>query len=349
MARSGADVPNRVLVLQTAFLGDVVLTTPLFRALRRRLPDARIDALVTPAAAPLIEEDPHLDRVLRYDKKGKDGFLAMGRQLRAARYDAVVVPHRSHRSAMLARLSAAPVRVGFADAGFSFLFTQRVRRPPGRHEVDRNLALLQGLGFEAEPGDRVLHVGYTPREAEAVDRVLGEFGVGPGERLVGLAPGSVWATKRWPAERFARVGRELAAQGARVVVLGGPDDREVAETVCAGVGPGTVNAAGRTSLKALAAWMDRLALLVTNDSAPLHVAAARGTPTVAVFGATTLDLGFGPFHEASRVVEAEVSCRPCGLHGGRRCRKGHFRCMLDIRPQDVLRAAGELLEGVGLP
>jgi heptosyltransferase-2 len=104
-----------------------------------------------------------------------------------------------------------------------------------------------------------------------------------------------------------------------------------------------VNAVGRTPLKALAAWMDRLAVLVTNDSAPLHVAAARGTPAVAVFGPTTRDLGFGPFHRASRIVEVELECRPCGLHGGRRCPKGHFRCMADVTPDEVLRAVGEVL------
>ncbi|WP_025321515.1 lipopolysaccharide heptosyltransferase II [Deferrisoma camini] len=334
---------NRVLVIQTAFLGDVVLTTPLFRALRRRFPDARLDVLVTPAAAPLVEEDPHLDEVLRYDKKGGERLGSVARRLRGRGYDLIVAPHRSHRTALLARWIGAVVRVGFRDAGLWWLYTRRVTRPAALHEVDRNLELLRGLGLHPEPEDRVLHVGYTEREVEEVERVLAEAGGEAHEPLAALAPGSVWATKRWPAERFAEVGRGLQARGLRVVVLGGPDDRAVAQAVCAAVGAGAVNAAGKTSLKALAAWMDRVRLLVTNDSAPLHVAAARGTPTVAVFGATTLDLGFGPFHAASRVVEAEVECRPCGLHGGRRCRKGHFRCMLEVTPEEVLAACRELV------
>ncbi len=334
---------NRILVVQTAFLGDVVLTTPLFRALRRRFPAARLDALVTPAAAPLVEENPHLDEVLRYDKKGGERLGSVARRLWSRGYDLIVAPHRSHRTALLARWIGAPVRVGFRDAGLRWLYTRRVPRPAALHEVDRNLDLLKGLGFHPEPEDRVLHVGHTDREAQEVERVLAEAGVAAHEPLAALAPGSVWATKRWPAERFAEVGRRLEGRGFRVVVLGGPDDRQVAEAVCAAVGAGAVNAAGRTSLKALSAWMDRVRLLVTNDSAPLHVAAARGTPAVAVFGATTLDLGFGPFHAASRVVEAGVECRPCGLHGGRRCRKGHFRCMLDVAPGEVLEACLELV------
>ncbi len=334
---------NRILVIQTAFLGDVVLTTPLFRALRRRFPDARVDALVTPAAAPLVEEDPHVDQVLRYDKKGGERMGSVARRLRSRGYDVIVAPHRSHRTALLARRIGAPVRVGFREAGFRWFYNRRVPRPPGLHEVDRNLELLRGLGLAPEPEDRVLHVGYTDREAREVERLLQGAGVAPDEPLAALAPGSVWATKRWTAEGFAAVGRGLRERGCRVVLLGGPGDRDVARQVAGGIGPGTVDAVGRTSLKALAAWMDRVALLVTNDSSPLHVAAARGTPVVAVFGATTLDLGFGPFHGRSRVVQADLPCRPCGLHGGRACREGHFRCMRDIPPEAVLGACEELL------
>ncbi len=334
---------KRILVIQTAFLGDVVLTTPLFRALRRRFPDARLDVLATPAAAPLVEEDPHLDEVLRYDKKGGERLGAVARRLRSRGYDLIVAPHRSHRTALLAWLSRARFRVGFRDAGLSFLYHRRVHRPMECHEVDRNLELLKGLGFHPEPEDRVLHVGHTDREAQEVERVLAEGGVAAHEPLAALAPGSVWPTKRWPAEGFAAVGRALTKHGLRVVVLGGPADREVAGRVAGAVGPSAVNAAGRTSLKALAAWMDRVRLLVTNDSAPLHVAAARGTPTVAVFGSTTLGLGFGPFHRASRVVEVALACRPCGLHGRRRCPKEHFRCMRDVTPDMVLGACEALL------
>ena len=334
---------NRILVVQTAFLGDVVLTTPLFRALRRRFPEARLDALVTPAAAPLVEENPHLDAVLTYDKRGRDLLPGLARRLRGEGYDLLLAPHRSHRTALLGWMSRIPLRIGFRDGGFGLLYHRRVPRPLDRHEVDRNLELLRGIGQEPQPEDRVLHVGYTDREAREVEGVLGGAGVAPDEPVAALAPGSVWATKRWTVEGFAAVGRGLRHRGYRVVLLGGPGDREVARQVARGIGPGVVDAAGRTSLKALAAWMDRVALLVTNDSSPLHVAAARGTPVVAVFGATTLDLGFGPFHGRSRVVQADLPCRPCGLHGGRTCPEGHFRCMRDIPPEAVLEACDELL------
>jgi heptosyltransferase-2 len=211
------------------------------------------------------------------------------------------------------------------------------------HEVDRNLSLLRGLGEEPQVSDRHLHVGYTEREVAEVRAVLAAEGIPRNAMIVGLCPGSIWGTKRWPAEHYAAVGREFVHRGRHVVILGGPDDRAVAEEVAQGIGPGAHNVAGKTSLKALAAWMDKLELLITNDSSPLHVAAARGTATVAIFGATVPAMGFGPFHSQSLVVENEMACRPCSLHGPKACPKGHFRCMTQLLPASVIAAADELL------
>lgn len=335
--------PSNLLVLQTAFLGDVVLTTPLFRALRRAYPQARLTLLTTPAARPLVEEDPHLDAIFTYDKKAREPLSAVIRKVRAGRFDALVSPHRSHRSALIALASGIPFRVGYAESGFPFAYHRRVRRDMRLHEVDRILALLRGLGVEPEASDRVLCAGYTPRETAQVEEILRGAGVEPGVKLAGLCPGSVWATKRWLPEGFANVGKKLAERGYRPVIVGGPDDRAVADEVAALIGPAAVNAAGRTPLKALAAWLDSFSIFISNDSAPLHVAAARDVPTVAVFGATTRSLGFTPFHARSRVVEASLPCRPCGLHGGKSCPEGHFDCMRGVTPEAVLAACDELL------
>jgi heptosyltransferase-2 len=300
---------------------------------------------VTPQASPLLEEDPYLDLLFSYDKKGEETLWGVVRKVRRMHFDILVSPHRSHRSSILALASRIPHRVGFRDAAFPWAYHTRVARPLSLHEVDRNLSLLRGLGQEPIEGDRILHVGYTEEEAKLVAEVLASEGVPSTERLVGLCPGSIWPTKRWPSEYFGEVGRALLGQGLHPVVLGGPGDVEVGRRVCDTIGEGATLAAGKTPLKALAAWMDRLSLLVTNDSAPLHVAAARGTPTVAVFGATTPALGFYPFHSPSLVAEVEVSCRPCGPHGGKRCSKGHFRCMTELTPGQVTAMCLQVLGG----
>ena len=341
----GADLPPRprIVVVQTAFLGDVVLTTPLFAALRRCFPQAHLDAVVTPQAAPLVEENPHLDGVLVYDKRGGQTLFGMLRTLRAGNYDCLVAPHRSSRTALLTLGSRIARRVGFADAALAWAYHSRVPRRLDLHEVDRNLLLLEGLGRSATEEDRQLTVEYTAAEASAVAACLERAGVDRREPLVGLCAGSVWETKRWLPEGFAAVGRQFASRGFRPILLGGPEDVELSAVIASQIGPRAVNAAGSTPLKALAAWMDRLALVVTNDSAPLHVAAARQVPTVAVFGATTTELGFGPFRTRSTVIESNQPCRPCGAHGGRRCRHQHFLCMTAIDPQAVVDAGLALL------
>ncbi|MBI5441038.1 MAG: glycosyltransferase family 9 protein, partial [Deltaproteobacteria bacterium] len=172
----------RILVIQTAFLGDVVLTTPLFRGLKRLFPDAHLTALVTPAASPLLEGDPHLDALWTYDKRRGETLLSMAQRIRAGRFDRLICPHRSHRTALLALLSGIPERIGFRDAGFARAYGRRVDRPLSAHEVDRNLALLRGLGREPLPEDRVLAVEYSADERAAVEELVARAGFSPSER-----------------------------------------------------------------------------------------------------------------------------------------------------------------------
>lgn len=334
--------PRSILIAQTAFLGDVVLTTPLFKAARRLWPGANITLLTTPQAAPLVEEDPHLSAVLTYDKKGGESLFSAARRLKKGGFDLMIAPHRSHRTALLGFLAGIPVRAGYAEAGFSFLYTHKVARPMALHEVDRILALLPALGAKILPSDRELFCGCTDAERAKVSAVLAAAGIEAGERVVGMSPGSVWATKRWGTEGFAELARLFTSRGRKVALIGGPDDRAVTAKVAALAGSGVYDFAGLTPLKCLPAWMERFTLFVTNDSAPLHVAAAKDVPTVAIFGPTVKSLGFFPFHAKSRVVEAKLACRPCGLHGHDACPKGHHRCMLNVSAEAVFKTCREL-------
>jgi len=318
------------LVVQTAFLGDVVLTTPLLSVLAGRF--GPVDVVTTPAAATLLESHPAVAEVIGYDKRGADAGLAglwrVGRRLRRRGYARAYLPHRSLRSAMLALIARAPERTGFADAAGAVTYTCRVPRPRTGHETNRLLALAGMSGGDVP----AVSLGLTDLDRAAADAWLRARGVAPG--FVAMAPGSIWGTKRWPY--YAELA---AALDAPVVVIGGKDDAVLADRVVAAAAGRGWSAAGELGLRASAALLERAAALVTNDSAPLHLATAVGTPVVAVFGPTVPDFGFGPRRPGDVVVQqAGLACRPCSSHGPRVCPLGHHRCMVEITVERVAAA-----------
>ena len=317
------------LVIQTAFLGDVVLTTPLLSVLAARY--GPVDVLTTPAAASLLETHPAVRTVIRYDKKAADkgwrGLRRLVSELRARRYAAIYLPHRSLRSATLALLSGAGERVGFADSSAAITYTTRVPRPRRGHEVERLLALAGPTA-----GSVPVSLGLTAVDHAAADDWLAAHGVSG--RFVALAPGSIWGTKRWPY--FAELASILDRP---CVIVGGPDDVPLAEAIIAGAPGRAVSAAGALGLRASAALIQRAAVLVTNDSAPLHLATAVGTPVVALFGPTVPEFGFGPRRNGDLALgHAGLACRPCSRHGPERCPLGHHRCMRELAVETVAAA-----------
>jgi heptosyltransferase-2 len=325
------------LVVQTAFLGDVVLTTPLLEALAAR--HGPVDVVTTPAGTPLVETHPAVRRVIAYDKRGKDrglaGLVRLARALRAERYEAAYLPHRSLRSAALAWLARIPRRVGFRD-GWPLLYTESHRRPRTGHEVDRLLILAGAANAPAKPT-----LVTSAADRATTDALLREHRI-EGAPFVALAPGSIWGTKVWPY--YEELAQRLAGRAA-IVTVGGPEDAPLGEAITAAVGRSggrAVSGCGRLTVRQSAEVIRRAALLVTNDSAPLHFAQAVGTPTVAIFGPTVPAFGFGPRGPRDRVVElAGLMCRPCSAHGPRSCPLVHHRCMRALTVDAVLQAIEE--------
>jgi heptosyltransferase II len=318
------------LVIQTAFLGDVVLTTGLLSHLAEKF--GPVDVVTTPAALPLVETHPAVRRAIGYDKRGADrgfgGLAGLAGRLRQEGYARVYLPHRSIRSATLARLAGIPERIGFAGSPGAWTYTRRIARPDRGHDAERILALA-----EPPPGTTAtVSLGLTEEDRRLAAEWLVARGVGDG--FVAMAPGSIWGTKRWP--RYAGL---VAALDRTMVIVGGPEDRVLGESVAAAA-PGRVHvAAGVLPLRVSAALMERARVLVTNDSAPLHLASAVGTPVVAIFGPTVPAFGFGPRGAADRIVEhPSLPCRPCSSHGPQVCPLGHHRCMREIGVERVLEA-----------
>ena len=325
------------LVIQTSFLGDMVLTTPLIAHLAESAP---VDVVATPAAAPLLTNNPAVRQVIVYDKRGADrgvrGFARIAATLRARGYGTAYLAQGSVRSGALAMAARIPARAGFATSAGRAFYTRRVPAPDGVHHAARLLSLATREPAE-ELSDARLKPHLYPGHAErtAVDEVLGTNAMG--EPLIALAPGSVWATKRWP--QFARLAYELRQVG-RVVVIGGAADRALAEEIVGATKGQAIDTTGKLSLLASADLIGRASLLVTNDSLPLHLASAMNTPTIAIFGPTVPAFGFGPLADRSAVVGHQlVACRPCDRHGPQRCPLGHWRCMREITPEDVAALA----------
>ncbi|HKW49168.1 MAG TPA: glycosyltransferase family 9 protein [Gemmatimonadaceae bacterium] len=326
------------LVVQTSFLGDTVLTTPLLAYLAQRGP---VDVVVTPASAPLLANNPSVREVIVYDKRGRDRglwrFLKLSALLGGRRYAAAYLAQGSVRSAAL--VFGMRECVGFTTSAGRRLYTRRVAYIENEHHAARLLRLA--LPPDVQPNAEMLRPRLYPGDVErsAVDTLLRDAGWN-GEPLVALAPGSVWATKRWP--QYPALAELL---DSRLVIIGSwSDNVSLASDILRAVGARAINCAGKLSLLGSAELIGRARVLVTNDSSPLHLASAMGTPTVAIFGPTVPEFGFGPLAPRSKVLGVSaLACRPCDRHGPQRCPLGHWRCMREITPREVAAAVHELI------
>ncbi|HVX41522.1 MAG TPA: lipopolysaccharide heptosyltransferase II [Gemmatimonadaceae bacterium] len=325
------------LVVQTSFLGDTVLTTPLLAWLARSGP---VDVLCTPAAGALLENHPAVRRVILYDKRGEDrgwrGMLQLAATLRQGEYASAYFAQGSVRSGMLGWLARIPDRVGFAGSAGRRFYTAKIAPIENMHHAARLLSLGTRDPLAPVPPSELRPRLYPgEREKRTVDELLAANRA-TNDQLIALAPGSVWATKRWPY--YAELAALLTGD-ARTVVIGSAADRELAEAIVRGAKGRAIDATGKLSLLASAELIRRASAIVTNDSSPLHLASAMNTPTVAIFGPTVPEFGFGPLAEHSVVLgHASLACRPCDRHGPKQCPLGHWRCMREITPEDVARA-----------
>ena len=342
--------PQDLVWIQTAFIGDVVLATAAFELAKRRFPDARQHVVTTPIGAKVLEGSAALTTRIGFDKKGKSAFAAF-RAVKAelvrvldGRRPVVLQTHRSFRSSFLCRYLGWPT-ITFDETSGGWLAGTRVPRVAVLHEAARIALLLEPLGV-----GRADIIGARPRleplplvgDAPWVKALSSAKG-----RVVGIAPGSVWGTKRWTKEGFASLTKKLLAGGdTTVLLLGSPAERALAEEVALAVGANErlLNTAGETSFDDLRRIFPRLSLVVTNDSSPMHYASAFDVPTLGLFGATLPEMGFGPLAtKRATLGVAGLDCRPCSDHGPMVCPLGHFKCMNELSPERAYTAALALL------
>ena len=342
------------LLIQTAFIGDVILATALIEHLIHQQPAAPLDVLVRRGNEGLLAGNPHVRRVLVWDKKSNKypNLLRLLRQIRQSNYGRVITLQRFASTGFLTAFSGAAERVGFTENPFSRFFTRRVPHVigDGTHEVTRNLRLVmreelgvKNLSANSTLSSQLLTLNSPPRlyptpadeAAAAPYAAVGAY--------ICLAPTSVWFTKQYPEEKWLELLAALPP-GLPVYLLGGPPDTAACERLTQAAGrPGLINLSGRLSLLASAALMRGAVLNYVNDSAPLHLCSAVDAPVCAIFCSTVPAFGFGPLSTFSRIVEhpGPLACRPCGLHGHARCPLGHFRCAREIETSQLLAVLAE--------
>lgn len=342
----------RFAILQTAFIGDVALSLPLPQAIRNNVHSARITFVTTPAAASLVSCATSVDEALIFDKRGEhsglNGLSQFAAELRKRNFDYILSPHRSVRSALLARLSQSETSVGFSVASWAFLYDKCVEYRTSDHETKRVLSLLEAVEEIKHPLNAPeVVIEISASDIEHSEILWRQTGIDDTEKVVAVAPGSVWATKRWPKQYFAQVVRLIRQRGCRTIIIGSKEDASLCEETASQTG--SISIAGKTTLPQTLHILRRCSVALTNDSAPAHLARLINTPSVTIFGPTMPQFGFASSGEYDRVIEnTSLACRPCTIHGGKKCPIGTFECMTSLKPEMVADAVFQILETISL-
>ena len=317
-----------ILIIHTAFIGDIVLSTALISKVKEKYPDSDIYYLTTPLGKEILKNNPKIKEIIVYDKRGKDkgfvAFISFVRKIRKLRIDVCLTPHRYLRSSILSLLSGASIRVGYDIASLSFVYNKKIKYDKTKHEVEKLLSFV-----DDSPKRFELEMYPSEKDKIKIDTILKNFF--QNKKIILIAPGSKWFTKRWPEEYFKTLIQNLVKRNDLLIVItGGKEEKEIELNLDSKV----LDLRGEISLLELAELIKRAILVVSNDSAPIHITSAfPNTRIVGIFGPTVKEFGFFPWSENSKVFEINgLYCRPCAIHGGNFCPEKHFRCMREITP-----------------
>ncbi len=332
-----------------AFLGDVVLSTPLISAIREKHPEAKLWMMTTALGAKLVENDPLLTGVIVFDKRGKhkgiSGIFKMAKILESYKFDSVYSLHRALRTTLALYFSKIPKRIGYKEARLSFLYNERKTRVKvleGKklHDVERNMSLLEFKESKSQEFD----MRIFPPPKEKLSKQVQDF-LNSKKEYIAIAPGSAWKTKMWSGLGYREVAKNYLEKGYEVVLLGSPDERK--KSIEVGKGLELRDFIGKTTIGETIALVKNAKLLFCNDSMILHLCSALKTPNVAIFCATNPEFGFGPWRNNALVVQKEgLKCNPCRRHGSQVCPTRTEACMNLLSYKKVVEAGDELIKRV---
>ena len=336
---------RKILIRAVNWVGDAVMTTPAIGAIRESFPGTEITLLANPLVSQLFSPHEWVDKVITFDRSGAHrgitGRFRLAAELRKHAFDVAIILPNSFDSALITWLAGIPVRLGKVSDGRGFMLTSRYQ--PGKdapvcHEVEYYLNLIRHFGIDGKTRQPQLFT--TVEETDRVALLLHQHGVQPSDFLIGINPGAAFGSaKRWYPERFAEVARQLTGEwSAKAIVFGGPGETDIASAIEQQLGGVCLNVAAKTSVRELMALISRCNFFITNDSGPMHIAAAFGVPLVAIFGSTDYATT-SPYSNKSIIVRKEIDCAPCKL---RECPKDH-QCMTAVTSDDVVAASRKLM------
>ncbi|MCF7885838.1 MAG: lipopolysaccharide heptosyltransferase II [Candidatus Marinimicrobia bacterium] len=329
---------NKILVLQTAYIGDVIVSTGILRELHKIYPQAKIDIITTPLSAELFKYNPYISKIFKFDKKNWKyiNFFKLLKTLRTQNYDISFSIQSSFTSAILLYLAGINIRIGF-DKQLLTTDSLAMIEKSDRHRSENIVNLLTLLDHTGK-FDHQSELFLSDQEKEKASSIIRELGAGQ-EKLIGIAPGSVRETKKWPPSYYIELTKKLRDTRTYLFFIGGVDEAQLCDHIIqTSQNHNAKNLAGKLSLLESSALIQKMDLMITNDSAPLHMANAVNTDVFAFFGPTIKKYGFFPYREGDKIFEVKLNCRPCSLHGGASCPEGHQLCMKRIRPEKVLPA-----------
>ncbi|MEF3280193.1 MAG: lipopolysaccharide heptosyltransferase II [Elusimicrobiota bacterium] len=330
--------PKKILIIQTAFLGDLFLTLPMIKEIKSKIKDSYVAILIRGENEKAVEKVEGIDEIISDWKTERSFFSEFKRLLtliKSKNFEIAIIPHRSLRSAMLAFLAGIKIRIGFDIKPASLFYTHVLPFEWLIHDSKRNSMLLSPL------------IGTNLIEFPEIKEDLGEkFSIlSKISPLIVLNTSSVWPTKRWPDYKFIELSLKLYEKyKAPVVLIGSKKEESYIKNIENALREKCINITGKTTLGELISIIKKADVLITNDSGPMHIASATSTPVIAIFGPTTRELGFYPWGKHARVIEKKIKCRPCRLHGSNLCPRGHFLCMKTIKVNDVLNETQKILK-----
>ena len=339
---------KKIVIIRMDRIGDVILSTPAIKAVRDAYPDSKIAVIVRSYAREVVEGNPYIDEVITYDKSGKEkGLLGKIRfiaGLRNRRFDLAIVLHPKNSSHILTYLARIPERLGY-DRKMGFLLTKKVPHTKQyglRHEIDYALDLLSYINIKSS--DRSLYMPVSASSEEKIRSLFDKNIISPSDQVITIHPAASCKSRRWPLERFAKISDVLAEKyGARIIIVSGPgDDKVMGDKVAGLMKSKVVNLSGETSISDLASILRRSCLLISNDSGPVHISCAVGTPVISIFSRKDKGLSperWGPTGKRDIVLHKDPGCKICLAHN---CKIG-FKCLDMISVEEVLAAANQIL------